>query len=172
MSSLCITTIAKRTLPMIKYRAPSFRGSPFASLLNEAFNAVREAFRLSAAAESVIGRAGPGNTSKYVYEVIDGREYLFKAIEGNESLELLPSDYENDAQNHWNLFGHGSLFDWNQSVSHMYREGMFVMIRASENSYRLYVVSSGASTTQLRVNPSQRNIDPTDVVYIRTTFLS
>lgn len=155
----------------VAYRPPSFTGGAYASLLNQAFNAIRKAFRLSASASDVIGRAGPGNTSDYVYEIIDGREYLFKAIEGNKSLELLPSDHENDAQNHWYMIGHGSFLDWNKSIAHMYREGMFVLIRVTESSYRLFVVGAGATKAQLRVNPTTKNIASNDIAFFPVTLL-
>lgn len=154
----------------VNFTAPKFQGGDFARRLTQIMVSIKEAFRRSALDSDIIGRAGPGNVSKYVYEEIDGREYIFKAVDGNESLEMLPSDHENNAQDHWSMFG-GGWFDYNQSVAHHYKEGMIIFIKVYGAQYRVFSVKHGATVAQLRVNPTDDEILPADVVFLPLVFV-
>ena len=97
--------------------------------------------------------AGPGNTSRFVYEVINNILYRGMAIPGSEDLDLLLSD--TSAGDHWYMEAHGLLQQFNAAASHLYREGMYVVVdNAAGTGSLVYRVNDGASLADRLVNPT------------------
>ena len=97
--------------------------------------------------------AGAGNTSRFVYEIINNILYRAMAIPGSEDLDLLLSD--TSAGDHWYMEAHGLLQQFNPLASHLYREGMYVLVDSTTGvGSKVYRVKAGATLAQLLINPT------------------
>lgn len=97
--------------------------------------------------------AGAGNKSMFVYEEINGIVYRAIAIEGNESLEMKLSTLGSQA--HWRLEEHGLQSQFNAPASHLYHEGMKIIVNSSSGAGHLLFNVKGDTTEAQRLqNPT------------------
>lgn len=125
--------------------------------------------RLDDLSELVPSPAGTGNTSKFVYEEINGIIYRAIAIEGNESLEMKLSTL--GSQSHWRLEEHGLDTQLNLDAAHLYHEGMKIVIDSiSGAGSKHYRVKANPTVAQLLTNPTDPDVLPVDTAYERWAY--
>lgn len=97
-------------------------------------------------------RAGPGNTSLRVFEVIDGAEYNFRwnpdYLPTPALLESKPSDKAAEFRHLW-ILERGGPYTWSYLVAHRYRQFLDIVL---EDGTRY--VTRDASIAEYEENPS------------------
>lgn len=134
------------------------------NLRSDSINVSIEDLRIQIARSSLRSRAGIGNTSREVFEIIDGARYDFLAsdlVDSPEKLQTLPSDKNPDYKDFW-ILERGGVYTWSYLVAHRYQPHLDIIL--SDGSR---YVTLNATVADYEENPSNGGLG-----YVRLSSVS